>query len=162
MILRELQAVSIGIGRAAFSPDQFHSIRISDKEATNSHMTPAPGQQVTERRSDRRYPVNGVLEYRAVLRDRMMVAGVGRIIDMSCGGILFQAASPLPIDHKVDISIFWPAHFGCLTPLKLQISGRTVRADGNRTAITIDRYEFHTPQSDTPDPSGRIGAAERG
>jgi len=53
----------------------------------------------------------------------------------------------LPIGAMVELAVTWPARLDNDVLLKLQIMGRTVRAEGKYTMINIARYEFRTRAS---------------
>ena len=44
----------------------------------------------------------------------------------------------------VEISVNWPARLDGTCPLKLVATGRMVRADADKAAVRIERYEFRT------------------
>jgi len=44
----------------------------------------------------------------------------------------------------VEISVNWPARLGGTCLLKFVATGRVVRADSDKAAIRIERYEFRT------------------
>jgi len=56
--------------------------------------------------------------------------GAGRTLDVSSGGVLFDATRPLPVGMNVELSISWPALLHNVAPLQLVISGRIIRANG--------------------------------
>jgi hypothetical protein len=53
----------------------------------------------------------------------------------------------LPIGAMVELAVTWPARLENDVLLKLQIMGRTIRAEGKYTTINIARYEFRTRAS---------------
>ena len=95
-----------------------------------------------DRRSDSRYPVTTELEYRLAFHDQTVIMGVGQTVNMSSSGVIFQTSNVLPVKEKIELRVLWPARPDNTTPLKLHIIGRVVRAQGNRTAVAIERYEF--------------------
>lgn len=107
-------------------------------------MAPAPRQRFNERRSDQRYAVKAAIEYKVLLRNGRVLTGVGQTVNMSSGGVLVEAASSLPRGAEIELSIAWPVSLNNVVPLKLHITGQTVRTHRNRTAVTIRRYEFRT------------------
>jgi hypothetical protein len=71
-------------------------------------------------------------------------SGVGTAIDLSSGGILFEAEKSLPLGSQVELAIAWPALIANFPPVQVMASGVVVRSDGNRNAIRMVRHEFRT------------------
>jgi len=61
-----------------------------------------------DRRSSRRYPVDGVLEYRVVDEKSVARTGNGRLLNISNDGVLFQADGNLTNGLEVELLIEWP------------------------------------------------------
>jgi len=97
-----------------------------------------------DRRSDRRYQIQLDLRWKALRRRKVQDAGVGRTIDLSSGGVLFEAGRQLPVGLNVELSVAWPVLLQHIAPMQLAISGRIVRSDGPRTAVRITQHEFRT------------------
>lgn len=95
-----------------------------------------------ERRCNRRYTIPLSLRWDLIRRRKVEASGMGTTIDLSSGGILFQAETSLPIGYTVTLSIAWPAFIDGFPPVQLVASGVVVRADGNRNAIRVSRHEF--------------------
>ncbi|MBZ5624470.1 MAG: PilZ domain-containing protein [Acidobacteriia bacterium] len=98
-----------------------------------------------DRRSDQRYPVNIHLEYKLVLSNRMEVTGLGRSVNMSATGILFESSNSLPNGHTIELIIDWPSRPNRV--IKLHAVGRTVRTQGNYTAVIVQQHKFRTARS---------------
>jgi hypothetical protein len=107
-------------------------------------MASASRQYLNDRRSEQRYPVKVALEYRIVLRNRKVATGIGGTVNISSSGVLVQTASSLPRGVTIELSIAWPARLNNTVALKLHVIGKTVRAQGNCTAVVIRRHEFRT------------------
>ncbi len=73
-----------------------------------------------------------------------MESGSGRTLDLSSGGVLFEAGRSLPVGLQVEVAIAWPALLRDVTPMQLVVSGRIVRNDGARVAIQIMQHQFRT------------------
>jgi c-di-GMP-binding flagellar brake protein YcgR len=101
----------------------------------------------SERRAHRRYSIQTDLEYRITKSHKTVQTGCGQTIDISTGGILFEAAMALPIGLKVEVNIAWPTNPDGHQPLELHAEGYTVRAAQNRTAVYIKRYAFREQQA---------------
>jgi len=101
-----------------------------------------------ERRAARRFPIEQEVLYR-VLDHRVAVpeSGVGRTLDISSGGVLFETEQRLRSGKRVELSVNWPALLEGACPLKFVAMGRVVRADDKRAAMHIEQYEFRTRRS---------------
>ena len=98
-----------------------------------------------ERRASNRLPLVRDVRYR-VLKGKKSVKpdGKGKTLNISSGGVLFTTESALPPGELVELAICWPAQLNGVLPLKLVAVGRVVRAEDDKAAITIDKYEFKT------------------
>jgi len=97
-----------------------------------------------ERRFDRRYRIDLELRWKLIRRRKVRDTGVGRTLDVSSGGVLFDATRPLPVGMNVELSISWPVLLHNVAPLQLVISGRIIRANGSKVAIHMNQHEFRT------------------
>jgi hypothetical protein len=105
-----------------------------------------------DRRTDRRYNLTLELRWRLVRRRKVLDSGGGRTLDLCSGGICFEAGRPLPVGLNVELAIAWPALLHNIAPMQLAVSGKIVRADGNRTAVRMIQHEFRTAGSTTAEP----------
>lgn len=97
-----------------------------------------------DRRRDRRYHLQLELKWKLIRRRRVLDVGVGQTIDISSGGILFDAGRHLPDGLNVELSISWPVLLHNVAPMQLIASGKIVRGDGRRVAIQTVQHEFRT------------------
>ncbi len=97
-----------------------------------------------ERRDHRRYRIEMELGWQILHRGRLLLVGSGRTIDLSSGGVSFNAGQPLPVGTKIELAIAWPVLLDSTTPLQLIVHGCTVRSLGSHVAIRIDQHEFRT------------------
>ena len=97
-----------------------------------------------DRRKSRRYQIRADVEYCLIRRTRKVERGRGSVVNVSSGGVLFEAERALDVGFSIELTVAWPARLSDTVGLSLWIGGRTVRSDGNRTAVTIRQYEFHT------------------
>ena len=97
-----------------------------------------------DRRSDRRYLIQLELRWKLIRRRRVLDTGTGATIDLSSGGILFDAGRELPPGMNVELSISWPVLLHNVAPLNLVVSGRIVRSAANRVAVRMNQHEFRT------------------
>jgi PilZ domain-containing protein len=111
-----------------------------------SNMPPAKcHHRVThDRRSHRRFPVSVDLEYSLLLPEGHVQVGRGRTINLSSGGVLFEAEASVPVNMPVELSIFWPLRTGEQAQVELHATGKTVRAKGRQVAVKFDRSRFRT------------------
>jgi PilZ domain-containing protein len=107
----------------------------------------SPGQ---DRRSHRRYPVSVALKYSAGFK-----VGHGRTINLSEGGVLFEADVALPINLPIELSLSWPVRTRPPAPLELYAAGKTVRVEGTKVAVKFDRAVFRTGKNDGDNNAGR-------
>ena len=116
-----------------------------------------------DRRDDRRYPIELELKYKLIRRKRVLDTGVGHTIDLSSGGVLFQAERPLPAGLNVELSITWPVLLHNVAPMRLLVIGKIVRSDRSRIAVRTVQHEFRTQGGPVPhiDSNGRSRSADR-
>ncbi len=97
-----------------------------------------------ERRNDKRYGMELQLRWKLIRRRREIDAGTGRTIDMSSGGVMFEAGADLPAGLNVELSLAWPLLLQNVAPMQLVITGRIVRSDKGWVAIRTVTHEFRT------------------
>lgn len=97
-----------------------------------------------DRRQDRRYELLLDVKWKLIRRRRILDTGTGQTIDMSSGGILFDAGRHLPEGLNVELSITWPVLLQNVAPMQLLASGKIVRSSGRKVAIQTVQHEFRT------------------
>jgi hypothetical protein len=97
-----------------------------------------------DRRQDRRYHLQLELKWKLIRRRRVLDTGTGQTVDVSSGGILFDAGRHLPEGLNVELSIAWPVLLHNVAPMQLVAAGKIVRGDGRRVAIRTVQHEFRT------------------
>jgi hypothetical protein len=97
-----------------------------------------------ERRQDRRYALHLEVKWKLVRRRRVLDTGTGQTIDMSSGGVLFDAGKHLPEGLNIELSVNWPVLLHNVAPMQLLAFGRIVRSAGRRVAIQTTQHEFRT------------------
>jgi hypothetical protein len=97
-----------------------------------------------ERREDRRYELELDVKWKLIRRRRVLDTGTGRTIDISSGGVLFDAGRHLPEGLNVELSIMWPVLLHNVAPMQLLACGRIVRSAGRKVAIQTAQHEFRT------------------
>jgi hypothetical protein len=129
-------------------------VRILGREC-NAEMSMTPNGAITkrnmpidcisgERRLNRRYRIVLELGWTVFARGKVLLSGTGTTIDLSSGGILFQAGTQLPIGRKAILSVSWPVLLDNSRPIQLVVSGVIVRAGANRSALRTIQHEFRT------------------
>ena len=98
-----------------------------------------------ERRLHRRYLVNVEIKYRLKEAQESIKTGIGRTINISTYGILFESQLPVPLGSRIEIDLPWPTRPQA-QPLELRAEGYTIRAARNQTAMYIEQYAFRFRQ----------------
>ena len=98
----------------------------------------------TDRRGTNRFPLQEDVQYKVLHRSSVKATGIGKTLNIGSSGILFTTEERLPLGRTVEISVNWPARLGGTCPLKFVAMGRVVRADADKAAVRIERYEFRT------------------
>lgn len=107
---------------------------------------PLPIKLSSRHESGRHFPICAHVEYH-LPESQGLSSGVGRTIYLSSSSVQIESEHGLPIGAMVELAVTWPARLDNDVLLKLQIMGRTVRAEGKYTTINIARYEFRTRAS---------------
>jgi PilZ domain len=97
-----------------------------------------------ERRNDRRYDINLDVRWKLVRRRRVVDTGVGFTLDLSRGGIRFQAGRLLPVGLNIELSVAWPARLHNVAAMQLSVQGKIVRSSNGWAAIRTVQHEFRT------------------
>lgn len=106
-----------------------------------------PLQQAINRRATDRFPIIRELRYRILGGRGNSDWGIGKTLDFSSSGILFNAETPLAPGKRVELSISWPAQLDGKCALKLVARCRVTRCKGTTVAVEMDKYEFRTQGS---------------
>ncbi len=96
-----------------------------------------------ERRQSQRFPIEQHVQYR-VRGERPPLAGSGKTLNMSSKGVLFTIHQGLARGCAVQVEINWPVRLDDSQPIKLVARGPIVWCDGERAAMKIEGWEFHT------------------
>ncbi|MEO8593338.1 MAG: PilZ domain-containing protein [Candidatus Solibacter sp.] len=97
-----------------------------------------------DRRQDRRYQLHLEVRWKLIRRRRVLDTGTGHTIDVSSGGLLFDAGRHLPEGLNVELSISWPVLLHNVAPMQLVASGKIVRCNGRHIAMQTVAHEFRT------------------
>lgn len=113
------------------APALAHDVRFLEKRRVDQRVT-------------RRYPISLEIEYKVLRKGRVERLGLGRTLNVSSGGVLFQATDELPAGSSVELLMQWPFLLEGVCPLKLVIHGSVVRSDSKGVAIRNKHHEFRT------------------
>jgi hypothetical protein len=112
----------------------------------SSPMRPAPVSSDAgperRRRSGCRYPVVVDVDYQLMKNREILSEGYGHSLNISRGGIFLETAAVLPVGFPIALQVSWPVKLDQGVDLILHIQGRTLRSEGNHTAVAISRYQF--------------------
>jgi hypothetical protein len=97
-----------------------------------------------ERRRDKRYGMQLQLRWKLVRRRRLIDAGTGCTVNMSSGGIRFEAGRDMPAGLNVELAISWPILLLNVAPMQLFVTGRILRSGEGWAAIRTVTHEFRT------------------
>jgi hypothetical protein len=101
----------------------------------------------SDQRLNGRYPIILELQYKLLNKGRVEHFGVGRTLNISSGGVLFETADGLPsAAGPIELALNWPFMLEGICNLKLVMRGRIVRCDATSKAFAVktDYHEFHT------------------
>jgi hypothetical protein len=121
---------------------------------TSTELNSASMGGTLERRGTSRFPVQEDVRYRVVQSKSQKISGSGTTLNIGSGGILFTTEEKLPLGRVVELSVNWPARLDGTCPLQFVATGRIVRAELNRAAVRIERYEFRTRRMKTTSVNG--------
>ncbi len=105
----------------------------------------------SDRRTKRRYPIHLDVQYKLLKHRRVEHLGSGRTLNISSGGVLFEADGLMPASGPIELALNWPflLHGSC--NLKLVIRGRIVRTNNKAIAIKAEFHEFRTTGARSPE-----------
>jgi hypothetical protein len=95
-----------------------------------------------ERRAANRYDLHFPLHYRVSQKGALVRFGTGMTCELSATGLSFRCRKPLPVGAHIEIMVDWPAKYGDIYPIALQITGFILRSDGSRTAVRLTSRKF--------------------
>jgi hypothetical protein len=117
-------------------------------QATSPSLRPvAPAETLSsDQRVNGRYPIILELQYKLLNKGRVEHLGAGRTLNISSGGVLFEADSLLHPTGSIELAMTWPFLLEGICNLKLVMRGRIVRCDTSSKAIAVkaEYHEFHT------------------
>ena len=113
-----------------------------------NHVGAAAESRSTEERTHLRFPIALDVQYK-FRRSGIEHHGTGRTLNISSGGVLFEADEVLhAFDFRykptIELALNWPCPLDETCALKLVIRARVVRRDGRLIAVEIGQYKFRT------------------
>ncbi len=96
-----------------------------------------------ERREDCRYPIRAGVAYKLILGRRVVRTGLGRLLNISRGGLLFECPQEIPPRTKIELDVDWPPD---AVKVALHVVGETLRSQGVCTAVKIHRSSFRVQE----------------
>jgi hypothetical protein len=91
------------------------------------------------RRSHRRYPADWGIRCGAIGGDRVVL---GKISDISTGGVRFTSSQTIAPGAMVELSIEWPVLLKGAFSVHLKGRGRVIRCAEHETVIKFEHDEF--------------------
>jgi len=107
-----------------------------------ARVTGSPDARQVERRLHCRYPITLDVHYKLLATGGGEQIGIGKTVNVSSGGVLFEATDGLPARRLIEVFIDWPLPKEGAHPLKLAMYGRVIRSDGKLAAVLVSRHEF--------------------
>lgn len=109
-------------------------------------MKAMPRLVPVERRSRVRFPIELRVRYRTLGRGEPL-AGVGRVVNVSSGGVLLAYQDEIRAGTPMELNIEWPSLLDGRVPLQLVMLGRVVRCELSGLAVALSRYSFRTTRT---------------
>ena len=98
----------------------------------------------SERRIAQRFPMELRVRYTVMHGMERGETGVGKTVNISSAGVLFETDCHLVPDHAVEIAINWPARLNNNCALRLIARGRVIRSAQGKAVLRIHKSEFRT------------------
>jgi hypothetical protein len=95
-----------------------------------------------DRRSERRYAIAADLQYRVICDCQVIQTGIGRTVNLSKNGILFESDEMLPAGTEMEVSVAWPVRLRDTVALNFCVSGQITWSRAKLHALMILRHEF--------------------
>jgi PilZ domain len=135
--------------RETGSPSVTSLITMKRNRQANSDAVEVPREAAvpSDQRHTGRYPITLELQYKLLNKGRVEHLGMGRTLNISSGGVLFEAADGIPLaTGPIELALSWPFLLEGICNLKLVMRGRIVRCDAASKAIAVktEYHEFHT------------------
>jgi hypothetical protein len=106
------------------------------------HLRPDNTEIPGDRRMNRRYTIS--LPVRIKTTKIASDLAIGRILNMSSGGIAFTSDVAFSVGASIELAIIWPIPLHDNVPVQLVVRGSVIRTDEQITAVDIVNYQFRT------------------
>jgi hypothetical protein len=100
-----------------------------------------------DRRKNPRFSFMEEVRYKTVAEQRICQTGVGKMANISSGGVCFTTQHILAVGVSVELSINWPVLLNGSCRMRLIIYGHVIRTGKGTVAVAIHRHEFRTQGS---------------
>lgn len=97
-----------------------------------------------ERRMKKRFHLQMEVRYKMLYGQRITEAGMGKIANISSGGIWFTTERTLTPSMPVELSVNWPVLLNDSCAMQLMIYGCVIRSNSQGAAVGIERYTLVT------------------
>jgi hypothetical protein len=114
-----------------------------------------------DQRLTRRYPIVLEVEYKLLRKGRVERLGLGKTLNVSSGGVLFEPNDRLPAGSSIELVMHWPFLLEGVCPLKLVIHGSVVRSDSQGVAVRTKQHEFRTAGARSSTSSNKVRSLMR-
>ena len=109
-----------------------------------SHGAESFAFSLVDQRLHPRYPISLELHYRVLKGGRIEHSGVGRTLNISSGGVLFEA-NDIPFNvATIELVMSWPFVLDDVCALNLVMRGHVVRREDRKLAVKAAQHEFRT------------------
>ena len=105
-----------------------------------------------DRRRSIRFPIKSQLRWVVLNRKTGPLTGSGETVNVSSAGFAFRSSAPLAPGCRLELDVEWPAELDGHVPMKLVVTGKVIRVDGDIVCVTIDKREFRTAGRKAPHP----------
>src|SRR5215470_19633527 len=101
-------------------------------------------KKADERRSKSRFDMQRELRYKMTGDGMPAATGTGHTLNLCSNGVAFVAEHVMQAGAFIELSINWPVLLDDNCPMRLNVFGRILRAEGMEAVCSIDKYEFRT------------------
>jgi hypothetical protein len=101
---------------------------------------------IIERRAHPRYDLRLPLRYRVSQKGAAPYTGSGFTQDLSVHGISFRCRKPLPVGAHVELLVDWPAKYGDVYPIELQVTGFILRSTNGKAAVRMTSHRYRVSE----------------
>ena len=96
---------------------------------------------LVDRRSRVRFPMELRVRFRGLGRG-YRVSGMGRLVNMSSGGLLVAHQDGVQIGTLLELHIEWPVRLDGRIPLQIVAVGKVTRCNPSSFAVVLETHQF--------------------